>query len=75
MKHGPCSVERMDAATILSGNVGGRFRECWHERFNYILLIFYRYTNHDYDKLRTVRIRLANIGRAVNCAMPPVLTP
>jgi hypothetical protein len=56
MKHYPCSVERMGAATILSGNVWGHFHEYWHERFNvYILLIFYMYTNHDYDKLRTVR--------------------
>jgi hypothetical protein len=39
-----------------------------------ILSIFCRYTNHDYVNLRMVRIRLADIGRAINCAMPPVLT-
>ena len=30
----PCSVGRMDAASIVSGNVWGRFHVCWHERFN-----------------------------------------
>ena len=30
----PCSVERMDAASIVNGNVWGRFHVCWHERFN-----------------------------------------
>jgi hypothetical protein len=34
MKHYPRSVERMDAATTVRGNVWGRFGECWHERFN-----------------------------------------
>ena len=33
-EHCPCSVERMDAASIVSGNVWGRFHVCWHERFN-----------------------------------------
>jgi len=45
----PCSVERMDAASIVSGNVWGRFHVCWHERFNeYISVFFCRYTNRDY---------------------------
>jgi len=48
-EHCPCSVGRMDAASIVSGNVWGRFHVCWHERFNeYISVIFCRYTNHDY---------------------------
>jgi hypothetical protein len=34
MKHYPCSVERRSAATVMSGNVRGRFHECWHQRFN-----------------------------------------
>jgi hypothetical protein len=39
----------------------------------YILSIFYRYTNHDYVKLRMVRkIRLVNIRRDV-LSMPPKL--
>jgi hypothetical protein len=33
-EHCPCSVEHMDAASIVSGNVWGRFYECWHERFD-----------------------------------------
>jgi hypothetical protein len=32
--HYSCSVERMDAASIVSGNVWERFHEYWHERFN-----------------------------------------
>ena len=32
---------RMDTVSIVNGNVWGRFRECWHERF-----IFCRYTNY-----------------------------
>ena len=33
-EHYPCSVGRMDAASIVSGNVWERFHECWHERLN-----------------------------------------
>ena len=33
-EHYSCSVERMDAASIVSGNVWERFHEYWHERFN-----------------------------------------
>jgi hypothetical protein len=29
----PCSDERMGTVSIVNGNVCGRFRECWHERF------------------------------------------
>jgi hypothetical protein len=29
----PCSDERMGAVSIVNGNVCGRFRHCWHERF------------------------------------------
>ena len=42
----------------------GAIRECWHEgssceySYIYMLCIFCRYTNRDYVKLRTVRIRL-----------------
>ena len=42
----------------------GAVRECWHEgssrgySYIYMLCIFCRYTNRDYVKLRTVRIRL-----------------
>jgi len=40
-EHCPCSVGRMDAASIVSGNVWGRFHVCWHERFNeYISINF-----------------------------------
>jgi len=49
-EHCPCSVERMDAASIVSGNVWEHFHECWHERFNayiYVLSIFCRYANPD----------------------------
>ena len=49
-EHFPCSVGRMDAASIVSGNVWERFHECWHERFNayiFVLSIFCRYTNRD----------------------------
>ena len=49
-EHYPCSVRRMDAASIVSGNVWERFHECWHERFNvyiYVLSIFCRNTNRD----------------------------
>jgi hypothetical protein len=27
------AAERMDAVSIVDGNVCGRFLECWHERF------------------------------------------
>ena len=37
-EHCPCSVGRMDAASIVSGNVWGRFHVCWHERFNDIYI-------------------------------------
>jgi len=48
-EHCPCSVGRMDAASIVSGNVWGRFHVCWHERFKNIYLSFFcRYTNRDY---------------------------
>src|SRR6185312_5292233 len=53
----PCGVGHM-----------GAVRECWHERSSrgysciYMLCIFCRYTNRDYVKLRTNRIRL-NIYR------------
>jgi hypothetical protein len=30
----PCSDICMDAISIVNGNVCGRFRECWHERFD-----------------------------------------
>ena len=33
-EHCPYCVGRMDAASIVSGNVWGRFHVCWHERFN-----------------------------------------
>ena len=37
----PCSVGRMDAASIVSSNVWERFHGCWHERFNeYISINF-----------------------------------
>jgi hypothetical protein len=29
----PCSDKRMGAVSIVNGIVCGRFRECWHERF------------------------------------------
>ena len=33
-EHCPCSIERMDAASIVSDNVWECFHECWHEMFN-----------------------------------------
>jgi hypothetical protein len=27
------AASRMDAVSIVNGNVCGRFHECWHERF------------------------------------------
>ena len=33
-EHCPCSVGRMDAASVVSGNVWEHFHEFWHERFN-----------------------------------------
>jgi hypothetical protein len=33
-EHCPCSVGRMNAASIVSVNVWECFHECWHERFN-----------------------------------------
>ena len=60
------SMQRLDAwmpFLYVNGNVCGRFRECWHERFNYTV-IFCRYTN--YALLGTVNktnsFRLAIIG-------------
>ena len=35
----PYSVNRTNAATIVSGNECERFRECWHERFNINALV------------------------------------
>ena len=53
----------MAAASIVSGNVWGRFHECWHERFiEYIFMSIQSYagTLTSIDKLRTVRMyRLA----------------
>ena len=40
-EHCPCSVGRMDAASIVSGNVWECFHGYWHERFNeYISINF-----------------------------------
>ena len=42
----------------------------------FMLFIFCRYANPDFDRLRTNRIRLnIYIGRDVICAKPPALTP
>jgi hypothetical protein len=30
----PCSKKRMGAVSLVNGNVCGRFRGCWHERFD-----------------------------------------
>ena len=49
-EHCPCSVGRMDAASIVSGNGWERFHVCWHEKFNayiYVLSIFCMYANRD----------------------------
>jgi hypothetical protein len=32
--HCPCSDKRMGVVSIVNDNVCGRFRECWHERFD-----------------------------------------
>ena len=47
-EHCPCSVERMDAASIVRGNEWERFHECWHERFKIYIVIFCRYANRDH---------------------------
>ena len=33
-EHCPDSIERVHAASIVSGKVCGHFHGCWHERFN-----------------------------------------
>jgi len=38
-EHCPCSVERMDAGFIVSGDVWERFHECWHERFSEYIFV------------------------------------
>jgi hypothetical protein len=38
------AASRMDAVSIVNGNVCGRFHECWHERF-VVFCDFCRYTN------------------------------
>ena len=53
----------MAAASIVSGNVWGRFHECWHERFIGYIYMFCQSsagTLTAIDKLRMVRMyRLA----------------